>query len=103
MIRTIIAEDEMPLLRGLSQMIEQIDNRFQVVCRAKNGKEALEYLTQHSADLLFTDINMPVLDGLELIQQAQTLNPRLVRVIISGYSEFEYARQAIRLGVKITY
>lgn len=100
MIRTIIAEDEMPLLRGLSQMIEQIDNRFQVVCRAKNGKEALEYLTQHSADLLFTDINMPVLDGLELIQQAQTLNPRLVRVIISGYSEFEYARQAIRLGVK---
>lgn len=100
MIRTVIAEDELPLLRGLGQMIEQIDPRFQVVCSAKNGKEALEYLTQHSADVLFTDINMPLLSGLELIRQAQQLDPRLTSVIISGYSEFEYARQAIKLGVK---
>lgn len=100
MIRTVIAEDELPLLRGLGQMIEQIDSRFQIVCSAKNGKEALEYLTQHSADVLFTDINMPLLNGLELISQAQRLEPRLTSVIISGYSEFEYARQAIKLGVK---
>lgn len=100
MIRTVIAEDGMPLLRGLGQMIEQIDPRFQVVCSARNGKEAPEYLTQHSADVLFTDINMPVLNGLGLIEQARQLDPRLTSVIISGYSEFEYARQAIRLGVK---
>lgn len=100
MIRTVIAEDEIPLLRGLGQMIEQIDPRFQIVCSAKNGKEALEYLTQHSADVLFTDINMPLLSGLELIAQAQRLDPRLTSVIISGYGEFEYARQAIKLGVK---
>lgn len=75
MIRTVIAEDEMPLLRGLGQMIEQIDPRFQVVCSARNGKEAPEYLTQHSADVLFTDINMPVLNGLGLIEQARQLDP----------------------------
>ena len=100
MIRTVIAEDELPLLRGLGQMIEQADPRFQIVCSAKNGKEALEYLTQHRADVLFTDINMPLLSGLELIEQAQRLDPRLTSVILSGYSEFEYARQAIKLGVK---
>lgn len=71
-----------------------------MVCSARNGKEALEYLTQHSADVLFTDINMPVLNGLGLIEQTRQLDPRLTSVIISGYSEFEYARQAIRLGVK---
>ena len=49
---------------------------------------------------LFTDINIPVLNGLGLIEQARQLDPRLTSVIISGYSEFEYARQAIRLGVK---
>lgn len=100
MIRTIIAEDEVPLLRGLGQMIERLDSRFRIVCSAKNGKEALEYLTQHDADLLVTDINMPVMDGLELIGQARQLNPRLTSVIISGYSEFDYARRAITLGVK---
>lgn len=100
MIRTVIAEDELPLLRGLGQMIEQIDPRFQIVCSAKNGKEALEYLTQHSADLLLTDINMPLINGLQLIHQARQLDPRLLSVILSGYSEFEYARQAITLGVK---
>lgn len=100
MFRVIVAEDELPLLRGLACLIERLDPRFEVVFKAKNGKEALEYLTQQDADILFTDINMPVLNGLQLIEQAQQVNPQLMTVIISGYSDFEYARQAMRFGAK---
>lgn len=100
MFKVIVAEDELPLLRGLACLIERLDSRFEVVFKAKNGKEALEYLTQQDADILFTDINMPVLNGLQLIEQAQQVNPHLMTVIISGYSDFEYARQAMRFGTK---
>ncbi|MEG0617645.1 MAG: response regulator, partial [Oscillospiraceae bacterium] len=63
MIRVLVAEDEKPLLRGIVKMIENIDSLFSVVCAACNGKEAIDYLTQHDVDLVFTDINMPVIDG----------------------------------------
>ncbi|WP_102050139.1 response regulator [Pygmaiobacter massiliensis] len=100
MIRTLIAEDELPLLRGIRQLIERIDSEFSVVCCAKNGKEALEYLTQHSVDVMFTDINMPILSGLDLMKQARELNSQLEIVVISGYNEFEYARQSMYYGAK---
>ena len=63
MIRVLVAEDELPLLRGISKLIESLDEEFQVVMLAKNGKEALEYLENHSVDVLFTDINMPLEDA----------------------------------------
>lgn len=100
MIRTLIAEDELPLLRGLGQLIEKLHPAFEVVCEAKNGREALEYLSQHSVDVLFTDINMPVFNGLQLMEQARALCPQLQIVVISGYHDFEYARQAMRFGAK---
>lgn len=98
MIRTVIAEDESPLLRGLAKMIERADKSFVPVCLAKNGKEALEYLSQHEADVLFTDINMPLVNGIKLMEQIRHMNPRMPMVVISGYDDFEYARQALRLG-----
>lgn len=98
MIRTVIAEDERPLLRGLASMIQRADPSFVPVCLAKNGKEALEYLSQHEADVLFTDINMPVVDGIRLMEQLRKMNPTMPIVVISGYNEFEYPRQALRFG-----
>lgn len=100
MFRVMVAEDELPLLRGLSRLIQRLDERFEVVFQAKNGKEALEYLSQHDVDVLFTDINMPVVNGLELMEQARQLDPRLSVVVISGYNDFEYARKALQVGAK---
>lgn len=98
MIRTVIAEDEKPLLRGIAAMVQRADESFVPVCLAKNGKEALEYLSQHEADVLFTDINMPLVDGISLMEQVRKVNPGMPVVVISGYNDFEYARQALRLG-----
>jgi len=67
---------------------------------ASNGKEALQLLEAERFDILFTDVKMPLMDGLTLSKTALIHQPDLKIVIFSGYSEFEYAKTAIKLGVK---
>lgn len=100
MIKVLVAEDELPLLRGISRLIEKLDADFQVVMMAKNGKEALDYLQNHPVDIVFTDINMPVLDGVEVLKYINQTKPQLHRVVISGYQDFSYAQQALKYGAK---
>lgn len=100
MIRVLVAEDELPLLRGIKNMIEKIDPEFQVIKCASNGRDAIDFLINNQIDVLFTDINMPLADGIELLSFVSTKYPQCRKVVISGYGEFEYAQQAIRLGVK---
>ena len=70
------------------------------VMEASNGKEAFEYLQKQEVDILFTDVKMPFMDGLELIQNVVPNHPHMKTVIFSGYSEFEYVKHALTLGVK---
>ena len=67
---------------------------------AANGRAACDLLKRQDVDLLFTDIKMPFMDGLELAAHARELRPQIETVIFSGYGEFEYARQAMRSGVE---
>lgn len=97
MYNAIIAEDSKPILRNIRMLIESSGLPVQVTATASNGQEALERLEAQHADILLTDIRMPKLDGLGLIEQAKQLNPRLQTVLISGYSDFEYARRAVNL------
>ncbi|WP_037289506.1 response regulator [Saccharibacillus sacchari] len=97
MYNAIIAEDSKPILRNLQMLIRSAGLPVQVTATASNGLEALEHLKSRPADILLTDIRMPKLDGLGLIEQAKKLNPRLQTVLISGYSDFEYARRALNL------
>lgn len=70
------------------------------VTGVSNGHMAKQYLLDHFVDLVITDIRMPVLDGLELAEFISKFSPETMVIIISGYSEFEYAKQAIQYGVK---
>ena len=97
--RIVLCEDEPLLLERLRRMVEGLDSGFTVVGMAENGREALEALNETGADLLITDIRMPVMDGIELIKKMQEEQPRLECMLISGYGDFEYARTALRLGV----
>lgn len=97
MYNAIIAEDSKPILRNLQMLIRSAGLPVQVTATASNGLEALEHLKSQPVDILLTDIRMPKLDGLGLIEQAKKLNPRLQTVLISGYSDFEYARRALNL------
>lgn len=100
MIKVLIAEDEMPLLRGIKIMIEKLNPEFSVVCCAHNGKAAIEYMEKEPVDVVFTDINMPLADGIEVMKFVEERYPETQKVVISGYNDFKYAQEAMRCGVK---
>lgn len=98
--RVIVAEDEELILNNTIKKIHQTGMGFEVIAAVQNGKSALERIEEYSPDVLITDIRMPVMDGLELIKNVVLNFPYIKTIIISGYSEFEYAKQAIKYGVK---
>lgn len=97
--KVVVAEDEIPILDNLVGKIKSLALPFSIVGTATNGGDALDLIKEHKVDILFTDIRMPIMDGLELTKEAKQVNPNLKIVIISGYNEFEYAQQSIRYGV----
>lgn len=96
MIRVLIAEDEPPIQRRTKRMIERIDADFTVAATAGDGEEALEKLHAEHFDVLFTDIRMPVMNGMQLMEQARRLYPDCSIVVLSGYQDFEYVSTAVR-------
>lgn len=100
MYNTLIADDEPAVREGLSIMIDWNSYGFNISNTAKNGRDALDKLSSDSYDLIITDIRMPVLNGLQLIKEIREKSPDIKIMIISGYSEFEYAKRAIEYGVK---
>ncbi|KRE72912.1 response regulator [Paenibacillus sp. Soil750] len=100
MISLLIVDDEKIIQRGLQSVIErQFPNLFNYRF-AENGQEALERLSQEPADIMFTDIRMPIMDGIELLEQLQVHPIRPEIVLLSGYNQFVYAQKAIRYAVK---
>ena len=99
MYRILIVDDEKIERTGLRLLLGKMDQEFEIT-EAVNGKEALEWLSCNRADILVTDIRMPFVDGLELVEQAARLYPDMKAMIFSGYGEFEYARRAMRFGVE---
>lgn len=94
MIRVIVIDDEPPILRTVCDKIEATNPHFRVEATANNGKEALLYLEKRKVDVLFVDVSMPVMNGLELLEKINERKISVIPVILSGYKEFEYVRQA---------
>ena len=100
MIDVIIVDDE-PLIRdGLVKLFSWKDYQMQVSAVFLNGSLALEYLEKHAADIIITDIKMPVMNGIELMQECQRRNLPAKFIVLSGYSDFEYVKTAARLGIE---
>lgn len=99
MHRVLLVEDEAVIRSGLKKLIEEVVTGFKVEAEAANGREALQLLQHSPPDLLITDIRMAELNGLDLIRRVREQYPALAILIISGYSDFEYAKQAMRYGV----
>lgn len=95
----IIAEDEELLLHSLAKKIESMNVNFEVVGKAQTGVHAYELVKQLSPDLVITDIRMPEMDGIALLQKIRDNYPLIDFIITSGYSDFEYAKSAIHLQV----
>lgn len=97
-MRILVVEDEVKIRRGMANLIEN-HTEHTVVGEAKNGREGLELTELYEPDLVITDIRMPEMNGLEMIRRLYEQGSDRHFVILSGYSEFEYAKQAIRYGV----
>lgn len=97
--KVVVVEDEQILLNNLVLKIGNLDPSLKIVGVAKNGKEAISVIESIKPDILFTDVIMPVMDGLELIVNVKKNYPNLQIVIVSAYSEFHYIRKALKLGV----
>lgn len=98
MYKILVADDERWVLLGIKQLVEKIDLPFQVVGMAENGIEALELLVELQPDVLITDIRMPGMDGLELMEKMNACQIDSKVIFVSGYAEFNYVQKAIRLG-----
>ncbi|MGZ7443972.1 response regulator [Paenibacillus sp. TH7-28] len=96
MLRIAIVDDEASIREGLGKMIGKESGRFVVDSLFSNGQDVLDYLGKADLDVIVTDIRMPVVDGLELIKQVKTIKPEIRCIIMSGFKDFEYARQALR-------
>ncbi|KQO10747.1 response regulator [Paenibacillus sp. Leaf72] len=99
MYQALIAEDSKPILRNIKALLQATELPIHIAATAANGEEALAAMRQHRIDILLTDIRMPKMDGLALIEQAKLLHPQLKVVLISGYNDFEYTRKALNLQV----
>lgn len=97
MYRAVIVDDEKYDLEGLRRLIPWQELGIEVVCGENRPLAALSYIDNHPIDILVTDIKMPVLSGLELSRKAQEINPHLKTIFISGYQDFEYAKEALNL------
>ena len=95
----VAAEDEELLLGNLVKKIEQTGLGFRVIGTALTGSQAYDIVKEKNPDLLITDIRMPVMDGLQLIEKVRNHYPLTRFIITSGYSDFDYAKSAIRLRV----
>jgi YesN/AraC family two-component response regulator len=99
MIQLLLVEDETGLRTRFRKLLEETIGDCRVTGEAANGREAIQWLTTHSADAMITDIRMVEMDGLELIRRVRELDRDMPIVIVSGYSDFAYAREALRYGV----
>jgi len=95
----VVAEDEERMRDYLARKTSELDPNLECVGTAADGEEAVEQVERYLPELLITDIKMPLLGGLELVARIRRTNPDMRVLIISGYSEFEYAQKAIELGV----
>ena len=99
MIRIVIIDDEFMVVEGLRALIAR-EPECEVTGWAYDGISGLDVIRENIPDIVITDIRIPGIDGLSLIEMARDFCPDTAFIVISGYTEFEYARRALSLGVK---
>lgn len=99
-LHILIADDEQKIRQGLRNIIDWAALGYEIVGEAADGEEAVSFLAERKPDVVLLDISMPRLNGLQVIERARQQGYEGKVIILSGYSDFKYAQEAIRLGVE---
>lgn len=100
MYKVLLTDDEPFILEGLRYLINWEEYGAEIVGAAHDGLEALEFIREHEVDILITDVKMPRMSGLELIQTLKEQGYGLRYIILSGYEDFSYIKMAFNLGIE---
>ena len=100
MYKVFLADDEVVVREGIRSSFPWETSNFVLAGEAPDGEIALSLLREIKPDILITDIRMPFMDGLELCRQTRAQLPWVKTIILTGYDEFTYAKEALALGVK---
>lgn len=98
-MKIIVVEDEVRIREGIRNLIDMLEGEWEFAGEAENGRSGLELIRSEKPDVVITDIRMPELDGLDMLEQAQKEGLGAKAIVLSAYSEFEYARTAMKMGV----
>lgn len=100
LLRIVIVDDEKFIREALRRMIDWEQLGMQVIGYCKNGVEAYNYILDEYPDIVLTDIKIPGMDGIELIDQIKKVDSDIEFIILSGYGEFEFAQRAMSYGIR---
>lgn len=99
MYRLVIVDDEQDIRQRLTDLVGKSGSNFEIAAEYENGIDAYEGITADSPDLIITDIKIPYIDGIELIKKVREVLPLVKVIVITGFNEFDYAKEAANLGV----
>ncbi len=99
MYQVIFVDDEEITRMAVNNFITKTFSEIELIGTFSNGADAYDFITNNSVDIVITDIRMPQMDGLALVKILSESFPHIITFIISGYSEFEYAKEALKYGV----
>ncbi|MDL2206725.1 response regulator [Eubacteriales bacterium OttesenSCG-928-N13] len=99
MYKVVLVDDEQLILNGLIRVIPWVEHDCEVVATANDGIEGAAVIRRERPDILFTDVRMPNMDGLKMIAALKSEFPDMQISVLTAFRDFEYAQQAIRLGV----
>lgn len=98
-MKVAIVEDEIRIREGIEKLLKKLNRQYEVVAVAENGEDGLNRIRETKPDIVITDICMPVMDGLEMLEKMTAEGLGAKTVVLSAYSDFEYARSAMKYGV----
>lgn len=100
MYKVLLVDDERFILEGLKQIIKWEEHGLEIVGEASDGLQALKRIEELNVNILITDLKMPFMDGLELIRQLRLTNKNIRVIILSGFDDFLFVREAAKMGIE---
>lgn len=98
-MKIVIVEDEIRIREGIAKLLHKLGDEYEVVAEAGDGEEGLKVCVSEKPDVVITDIRMPKMDGIDMLTELYEQGVKSKAIVVSAYSEFEYARGAMKLGV----